>query len=129
MARPRIEISQKEFEKLCGLQCTLGEIAAWFGCSDDTIERWCQRTYKQDFAEVFAAKRGLGKISLRRMQWQLAQKSAIMAIFLGKNYLGQSDQPDARDAHDVEDLAPLADMLTEDLTEGLERPEEASTHE
>lgn len=118
MARPTIEIDQKQFEKLCGLQCTLTEIAAWFSCSEDTIERWCRRTYHQGFAETFEVKRGLGKISLRRMQWQLAQKSAIMAIFLGKQYLGQSDQPDARQAGDVEDLAPLADMLTE----GLERP-------
>lgn len=28
---------------------------------------------------------------MRRMQWHLAEKSAPMAIFLGKNYLGQSD--------------------------------------
>ena len=26
------------------------------------------------------------------MQWKLAQKNASMAIFLGKNYLGQSDE-------------------------------------
>ncbi len=30
-------------------------------------------------------------MSLRRFQFKLAQRSAAMAIFLGKNYLGQSD--------------------------------------
>ena len=30
-------------------------------------------------------------MSLRRAQFRLAEKSAAMAIFLGKNYLGQSD--------------------------------------
>ena len=92
MARPRKEISQQEFEKLCMHQCTQQEIADWFDCSPDTIERWCQREYNKRFAEVFAQNRGKGKISLRRMQWLLAEKSPAMAIFLGKNMLGQTDK-------------------------------------
>lgn len=92
--RPRKEIDRKEFEKLCGLQCTVEEIAAWFDCSVDTIERWCEREYERKFAEVFAEKRSYGRISLRRTQWQLAEKNASMAIFLGKNYLGQRDAVD-----------------------------------
>ncbi len=92
MARPRIPIDKQTFEKLCGLQCTEQEIADWFNCSPDTIERFCKRTYKMRFAEVFNQKRSIGKISLRRMQWKLAEKSAPMAIFLGKNYLGQTDE-------------------------------------
>ena len=92
--RPRKEIDRKEFEKLCGLQCTVEEIAAWFDCSVDTIERWCEKEYGQKFAEVFSEKRSYGKISLRRTQWQLAEKNASMAIFLGKNYLGQRDAVD-----------------------------------
>lgn len=91
MARPRKEIDQKQFENLCGLQCTLEEICAWFGCCSDTLESWCKRTYKRGFSDVFREKRGLGKISLRRSQWRLAEKSATMAIWLGRNYLGQSD--------------------------------------
>lgn len=47
--------------------------------------------YKRSFSEVFAQKRGAGKISLRRSQWQLAAKNASMAIWLGKQYLGQRD--------------------------------------
>lgn len=94
MPRPRKEIDQKQFESLCGLQCTLSEIADAFDCSEDTIERWCRRTYKAGFAEVFAQKRGRGKRSLRRMQWELAKKNAAMAIFLGKQYLDQRDSPD-----------------------------------
>lgn len=92
MGRPRIEIDQEQFEKLCKMQCTEEEIAAWYGCSVDTIERWCKRTYKGSFAEVFAQKRTGGKASLRASQWKLAQKSPAMAIFLGKNYLGQTDR-------------------------------------
>lgn len=94
MARPRKEIDQKQFENLCGLQCTLEEICGWFGCCTDTLEAWCKRTYKQDFSEVFRQKRGLGKISLRRSQWRLAEKNANMAIWLGKQYLDQKDTPE-----------------------------------
>lgn len=89
--RPKKVIDKKEFEKLCALQCTLPEFCGWFDCSEDTIERWCKSEYNAGFAEVFKLKRANGKISLRRSQWQLAEKNAAMAIFLGKQYLGQRD--------------------------------------
>lgn len=91
MGRPRAEIDRKQFENLCGLQCTLEEICGWFGVCSDTLESWCKRTYKMNFSEVFKQKRGVGKISLRRSQWRLAEKNANMAIWLGKQYLGQRD--------------------------------------
>jgi hypothetical protein len=94
MARPRKEIDQKQFENLCGLQCTLEEICGWFDVTDKTLDGWCKRTYRASFSEVFRQKRGLGKVSLRRSQWRLAEKNATMAIFLGKQFLGQRDSVD-----------------------------------
>lgn len=91
MARPRKKIDQKQFESLCGLQCTLEEVCGFFGVTDKTLDGWCKRTYGQSFSEVFKQKRGKGKISLRRAQFRLAEKNASMAIFLGKQYLGQRD--------------------------------------
>lgn len=93
--RKPIEIDKEKFEGLCGLQCTEEEIADFFNCSVDTIERWCKRTYHDTFKEVFAIKRNRGRASLRRMQFKLAEKNPAMAIFLGKNYLGQSDKVEA----------------------------------
>lgn len=90
--RPKKNIDEKQFESLCGLQCTLEEICGWFGVCSDTLESWCKRTYKMNFSEVFKQKRSVGKISLRRSQWRLAEKNANMAIWLGKQYLGQKDQ-------------------------------------
>lgn len=92
MGRPRKEIDQEEFEKLCAFQCTQQEMLDWFHVSDKTLASWCKRTYKMTFSEIYAKKREGGKISLRRMQFQLAKKSATMAIFLGKQYLGQTDR-------------------------------------
>ena len=93
MARPRKEIDQNNFEKLCGLMCTKEEIAGFFDVSEDTIERWVKRTYGEGYADVYKKHSAMGKISLRRNQFKLSQRSAVMAIFLGKNYLGQTDVP------------------------------------
>lgn len=91
MARPRKEIDANLFKKLCGLQCTLEEIAGVFDCSPDTIERWCKREFKESFADIYKKYSANGKMSLRRYQFELAKKSAAMAIWLGKQYLGQTD--------------------------------------
>ena len=120
MARPRKEIDQGEFEKLCGLQCTKEEICGWFDITDKTLEAWCRREYKQGFSEIFAKKRGIGKISLRRMQWQLAAKSAPMAIFLGKNFLGQTDR---------QEIVTASSGQLEALIDGLKEPVEGPLYD
>jgi hypothetical protein len=49
------------------------------------------------------------------MQFRLAEKSAAMAIFLGKNILGQSDYPDNSDDETAkranEQVQSLADLI------------------
>lgn len=89
--RPRKKIDKEVFEKLCGIMCTEDEICGVFGITDKTLSKWCKDTYGQGFSDVYKIMSADGKISLRRKQWKLADKSAAMAIFLGKNYLGQKD--------------------------------------
>lgn len=90
--RPKIEIDKEQFEKLCALQCTLEEIAAWFKCSEDTVERWCKRELKESFADAYKKRSAYGKVSLRRFQFKMAEHNVTMAIWLGKQYLGQTDR-------------------------------------
>lgn len=111
--RPRIEIDKTQFEKLCSIMCTEEEIAGFFGCSIDTIERFCKREYEKTFAELYKTFGSYGKISLRRTQFKLAEKSPAMAIFLGKNYLGQKDTIE-QTITAIEDLTPLAELLNAD---------------
>ena len=92
MARPKIDIDKSQFEKLCSIQCTEREIASYFGCSVDTIERWCKREYKANFADIYEEKRSIGTISLRRTQFRMAETNPTMAIWLGKQYLGQAER-------------------------------------
>lgn len=103
MARPRIEIDQDAFRKLCALQCTLAEIASFFCCSEDTIERWCKRELHMPYAEAFKRYSADGKISLRRWQFRMAEKSVTMAIWLGKQWLGQKDVVDVAVSDDTDE--------------------------
>lgn len=107
IGRPKKEIDQDRFEKLCGLQCTKEDICDFFGVTDKTIDAWCKRTYKESFSVVFKQKRGKGKCSLRRYQFALAQKNANMAIWLGKQYLGQSDTPEQKEDSGVQIIDDL----------------------
>lgn len=116
MARPRKQIDQTQFEKLCGLQCTLEEICGFFGVTDKTLDGWCKRTYKASFSEVFKQKRGAGKISLRRAQFRLAEKNANMAIWLGKQYLGQRDEVNlSMDKHEPDELSKSLEEMGKKL--------------
>ena len=109
---PPKEIDQKIFENLCGIQCTMNEILAVLEITDKTLTAWCKRTYNLPFSEVFKIKRQKGFVSLRRTQFRLAEKSAAMAIFLGKNYLGQNDK-DAWQRQLDEKLLELKEKQTE----------------
>ena len=100
MGRPKLEIDWKQFNKLCFMHCTIVEIAEWFECSVDTIERRIKETHGTTFAAYYKKRSARGKIALRRAQYQSAvhKKSVPMQIWLGKQYLGQKEpeagQPD-----------------------------------
>lgn len=91
MARPKKELDQEQFEKLCSYQCTKLEICDFLHVTDKTLDAWVKRTYGKGFSEIYAEKRSQGKISLRRAQFKLAERNAAMAIWLGKQYLGQRE--------------------------------------
>ena len=90
--RPKKVINKDQFETLCYIQCTQEEICAVLDVCCDTLDNWCNENYGATFSKVYKDKRLGGKMSLRRKQWKLADTSATMAIFLGKNLLGQSDR-------------------------------------
>lgn len=90
--RPKKQIDQAQFEKLCGIFCSRDDICDFFEVSKDTLIRWCKATYNETFETVYKKLSAKGRSSLRRFQFALAEKNAAMAIFLGKNYLGQTDR-------------------------------------
>ena len=89
--RPKKEIDYTTVEKLANIQCTQDEIASFLGISTRTLQR------DEKFMELFNRGRENGKMSLRRIQWRHAEKSVPMAIWLGKQYLGQRDKVEYTD--------------------------------
>jgi len=93
MGRPANEIDKDQFEKLCGIQCTKAEVTAWFRVSEDTVERWCKKTYGENFAVVRAKKSEIGKVGLRRAMFQKAMEGNVpLLIWLSKQYLGMTEK-------------------------------------
>lgn len=85
MARPKIKIDYLTVEKLANIQCTQDEIATFLGVSVRTLQR------DEEFCRLYKKGQDNGRMSLRRIQFKLAEKNTSMAIFLGKQYLGQKD--------------------------------------
>ncbi len=93
VGRPEKFIDWSQVQKLCGIQCTEDEISQFTGVSVDVLHRACKRVHGMNFADFFKQNRGQGKVSLRRYQWQAAQKgNPTMLIWLGKQFLQQSDK-------------------------------------
>lgn len=101
--RPKKDIDYTSVEKLANIQCTQDEIATFLGISKRTLQR------DEKFMEVYNKGRENGKMSLRRIQWKHAEKSASMAIFLGKQYLGQKDNVEVTN----NDISKLDSLLLE----------------
>ena len=95
MAKTGVEaqIDWRQFEELCKIQCKQGEICAVLDIDHKTLTKHVKLYYKKEFSQVYKEKAEFGKASLRRIQFKLAQTNAAMAIFLGKNLLGQKDDP------------------------------------
>lgn len=87
MGRRPKEISARQVARLASRFCTHAEIAAAVGCSTKTIQR--------RFVQVVARGRACGQKRLRYLQWKQATKgSTPMLIWLGKQYLDQTDKAD-----------------------------------
>jgi hypothetical protein len=103
------EATLKQVAGLGQIQATVREGAAFFDVAAQTFESFLDQP---GVREAWEKGKGNGRISLRRTQFQLAQKNAAMAIFLGKNYLGQSDKIETEHSGDVKmihtiELVPL----------------------
>ena len=84
--RPKVNIDLEAVEKLGQIQCTIKECSGFLVIPEGTLKD------RPDFSAAWHKGLEVGKISLRRTQFRLAEKSAGMAIWLGKQYLGQTDK-------------------------------------
>jgi len=87
MARPKkYTIDIKQVENLAKFGCTNIEIAQFFGCSADLIDK--------SYSEFTTKGRAQQKLRLRQLQWKSAEGGNVtMQIWLGKQILGQAESP------------------------------------
>ena len=101
IGRPNFEFTPKVLEQIKNMasyMCSKAEIGKIIGCSESTINRnqSAQESWEQGVA--------LAKQAIRKTQFDIATKlnSSIMAMWLGKVYLGQTDK-----VQNTDDNAPL----------------------
>lgn len=88
--RPKRDIDLSKVEQYAMLGLARRTIAALLDCSEGVIRKRedCERAYFSGRAKRLA--------QIAKSQWDILKKGhPTMAIFLGKNELGQSDNPNA----------------------------------
>jgi hypothetical protein len=95
MAHQR-ELDRRQFEGLCGMQCSVEELCGWFGCDEAALNAWCMDTYGEDFRSAFDRLAMMGRIALRRDQVAAAKKNVSMARHLEAQRAGHDAPPQKR---------------------------------
>ncbi|MDI6756426.1 MAG: hypothetical protein QME32_00220 [Endomicrobiia bacterium] len=93
MPKPRTEtiIDREKLQALAQIQCTDAEMCAVLNISDYTLQAIQERD--PSILEIIKKGRAEGRSSLRRKQFKAAMDGNItMLIWLGKQYLGQTDK-------------------------------------
>lgn len=95
MARPLLKIDDTQLTALMRLKPSLADTAAFFSCSEDTIERYLRRTHKVGFADFREQNMVHTRFSLVRKALEKAQAGDnVMLIFALKNLCGWQDKPE-----------------------------------
>lgn len=118
--RPEKPIDWNMFEQLCALQCTQDEMGGFLHVGGDTLSKRVQANYGEDYSTIYKRFSESGKCSLRRNQFVLSKKNASMAIWLGKQWLGQKDMS-------REEVKDIIEDLKHAIRESEERPRPAET--
>lgn len=113
--RPPKPIDWTVFEQLCEIQCTAAEISSVLKVCEDTLYARVLDHYEEHYSVIYKRYAEVGKSSLRRAQFKLAMKNTSMAIWLGKQWLGQKDMS-------KEEMKDMAEDIKNAIRESETRP-------
>lgn len=126
--RPHADITAPDVFNLSKLQCTIEEIASFFGVHPSTL--WRRMEAVPEIREAFEQGKHYGRVSLRRLQFAGAARggpgSAALLIWLGKQYLGQTDKVIGANVDAKDWATAVKDALR--TSEEAEKPAEAPDH-
>jgi len=80
----------KQIEGLARIQCTMKEAGAVLGVNEVTFSSFLKAHQKA--MEAWENGKDSGRASLRRSQYKMAETNPTMSIWLGKQYLDQTDK-------------------------------------
>lgn len=96
MGRPIKSVDLDKLARVCQYPMTNEDIAAILDVSVDTITRVIKKEFGITFAEYKDQKQSSMRFTLLAKQLEVAKSGNVaMLIFLGKQYLGQSDKQEA----------------------------------
>ena len=96
------KVNWKLVDGMLEINCTGEEIASVLGISYDTIARHCKKEKGLSFADYLKNGNEKFKRSLKRLQFESAKKGNVtMQIWLGKQYLGQTDKQEISQGSEV----------------------------
>tara|TARA_R100000808_G_scaffold9385_1_gene25831 strand:- start:4680 stop:5084 length:405 start_codon:yes stop_codon:yes gene_type:complete len=87
MAKPhnKVDIPPEKVTMLASFGCTYTEIGKYFAVNEAVIRKRFKAEFEQGKQEM--------KLTLRQLQWKHAEQgNTALLIFLGKNYLNQTDK-------------------------------------
>jgi hypothetical protein len=89
----RKTIDWDRVNELLEKQCSGLQIAAHLGLDEDTLYNRCKSDKQHTWSDYASKMKSSGHVILREKQWDLAmQGDKTMLIFLGKQYLDQSEK-------------------------------------
>jgi hypothetical protein len=106
----RLAVDEQTIAKLSALgaaRCSLAEAALSLSVTEDYLQKFLKKNPSARAAYETAGAEALE--NLRAAQLKLAQTSSTMAIFLGKNYLGQTDRRELESSAQAAYAAQIAD--------------------
>ena len=91
----KVDIDPDKVKMLASFGCTYLEIGKYFAVNEALIRKKYRTEYEQGKEEM--------KLSLRQLQWKHAgQGNTALLIFLGKNYLNQTDKSQVDHTNNLE---------------------------
>lgn len=118
---PTLPMSDEDFQRVVAMiriQCTRDEICEVMGMSDTTLNRRLKERSEINFEALYKKHQGEGKASLRRNQWKAAESgNPTMLVWLGKQYLGQTDKNVVDNISSDKSMSPDRTPDLEDVTD------------
>lgn len=114
MARPKANINWDIVDKYLQAQCNGTGIAGLLGIHPETLYKACEDTHKIGFSKYSQQKKSEGKELLRAKQFNTAMNgNTSMLIWLGKQYLDQSDKKEENiNENQIEIINVIRELLT-----------------